>query len=68
MWAYSQGGKIRDFPDVQWLGLGTFTAMGQGSIPGQGTKIPQAARRDQKKKKGGKIHLSPTFGQRLAWP
>ena len=29
---------------VQWLGLGAFTsvACGPGSIPGQGTKIPQA--------------------------
>ena len=32
---------------VQWLGL---TAMGPGSIPGWGTKIPQAAWHDQKKK------------------
>ena len=28
---------------VQWLGLHTFTAKGVGSVPGQGTKIPQAA-------------------------
>ena len=27
---------------VQWLGLCAFTALGPGSIPGQGTKIPQA--------------------------
>ena len=27
---------------VQWLGLGAFTAKGLDSIPGQGTKIPQA--------------------------
>ena len=27
---------------VQWLGLGAFTAVGLGSIPGWGTKIPQA--------------------------
>ena len=27
---------------VQWLGLHAFTAKGPGSIPGQGTKIPQA--------------------------
>ena len=27
---------------VQWLGLLTFTAEGPGSIPGRGTKIPQA--------------------------
>ena len=28
---------------VQWLGLRAFTAEGPGSIPGRGTKIPQAA-------------------------
>ena len=27
---------------VQWLGLHAFTAKGMGSIPSQGTKIPQA--------------------------
>ena len=32
---------------IQGLGLRTSTAMGQSSIPGQGTKIPQA----KKKKK-----------------
>ena len=36
---------------VQWVGLSTFTAEGPGSIPGWGTKIPQAAQRGQKKKK-----------------
>ena len=36
---------------VQWLGLGVLTAQGQGSIPGLGTKISQAARRSQKRKK-----------------
>ena len=35
---------------VQWLGLGAFTAVGLGSIPGWGTKIPQAMQ--PKKKKG----------------
>ena len=39
-----------NFLAVQWLGLCTFTAEGTGSIPGQGTKIPQAVRRSQKKK------------------
>ena len=34
---------------VQWLRLGTFTAVGPGSIPGRGTKIPQAAWHGQKK-------------------
>ena len=27
---------------VQWLGLGTSTAVGTGSIPGRGTKILHA--------------------------
>ena len=36
---------------VQWLGLRAFTAEGPGSIPGRGTKIPQALRGSQKKKK-----------------
>ena len=27
---------------VWWLGLCAFTAEGLGSVPGQGTKIPQA--------------------------
>ena len=29
---------------VQWLGLCAFSAEGQGSIPGQGTKIPRVTR------------------------
>ena len=36
---------------VQWLGLHAFTAEGAGSIPSQGTKIPQAAEHGQKKQK-----------------
>ena len=36
---------------VQWLGVCALTAMGPGSIPGWGTKIPQAAWRSQKEKK-----------------
>ena len=32
---------------VQWLGLCVFTAKGPGSIPGQGTKIPQAMQPSQ---------------------
>ena len=34
---------------VQWLGLWASTAGGLGLIPGQGTKIPQAAWHGQKK-------------------
>ena len=36
----------------QWLGLGTLTVQGLGSIPGWGTKIPQAQWFDQKKEDG----------------
>ena len=36
---------------VQWLGLGAFTAGDPGLIPGWGTKILQAMRLGQKKKK-----------------
>ena len=35
---------------VQWLGLCAFTTEGPGSIPGQGTKITQAAWQGQKSK------------------
>ena len=43
--AVGMGVKITDGGNslaVQWLGLLSFTAEGQGSIPGWGTKIPQA--------------------------
>ena len=36
---------------IQWLRLSASTVGGMGSIPGQGTKIPHAARCGQKKKK-----------------
>ena len=40
---------------VQGLGLHNFTAKGQGSIPGQEPKIPQAMQHGQKKKKRGNL-------------
>ena len=36
---------------VQWLGLQPFPVKGQASIPGQGTKIPQATQHGKIKKK-----------------
>ena len=36
---------------VQWLGLRSITAESPGSIPGWGTKIPQAVWLGQKNKK-----------------
>ena len=41
--------SIRNSLVVQRLGLSAFTVKGLGSIPGQGTKIPQAAECGQKK-------------------
>ena len=43
---------------VQRLGLGTFIAKGLGSIPGQGTKIPQDTWHGQKFKKKKKFQVS----------
>ena len=43
--------RYRNSLAVQWLGLGAFSAKGPGSIPGRGTKIPQAVQRSQKQKK-----------------
>ena len=33
--------SVLSFLSVQWLGLYAFTQRGTGSLPGQGTKIPQ---------------------------
>ena len=43
-------GGWRNSLALQWLELCTFTADGPDSIPGQGTKIPQATQYGQKKK------------------
>ena len=43
--------SFRNSVVVQWLGPCASTAGGMGSIPGQGTKIPQAAWCGQRKKK-----------------
>ena len=53
---------------VQWLEVFPFTAEGVGSIPGQGTKIPQAAHVAKKKKKKsvGSCYL-PTYGLYMAF-
>ena len=45
---WGQGGEGRNPLMVQWLGLWAFTAEGEGSIPGQEIKIPQAARHSPK--------------------
>ena len=44
-----------NFPAVQWLGLCASTEGGTGSIPGQGTMIPQAAQCGQEKKKSDSV-------------
>ena len=46
---------------VQGLGLSAFTAVDWGSIPGQGTKIPQSAWRGKKKKERKKTLTKGTF-------
>ena len=40
---------LGNFLAVLWLGLCTSMAGGKGSIPGQGTKIPQATREREKR-------------------
>ena len=45
---------------IQWLGLGTFTAVALGSKPGQGAGILQAIRHSQKKKKKN-IYISESL-------
>ena len=40
-----------DFPGAPVVSLSAFTAVGPGSIPGQETKIPQAASLSQRKRK-----------------
>ena len=45
-------------PVADWLGLGAFTAKGMGSIPGQGTKIPQAGQCSQKQQQQQKMCIS----------
>ena len=40
---------------VKWLGLCALTVKGRGSIPGQGTKIPQAAQHIQERKKNADV-------------
>ena len=47
----SQRGPFWEFPCGPVVKTRHFHSLGLGSIPGQGTKIPQAARRGQKKKK-----------------
>jgi hypothetical protein len=46
--------SIREFPGVQWLEFSAFIAVTQGSVPGQGTTIPQAAWHGQKIKNNRK--------------
>ena len=40
-----------EFPVAQWLQLCPFSAEGLSSIPGQGTKIPQAVRHGKQESK-----------------
>ena len=57
--------NLGNFLVVQWLGPRTSTAGGTGSIPGQGTKIPQAVQPKKKKKRKKEKNLKlSSFGGR----
>ena len=56
-WAKIKTDPLGNSPAVQWLGLGAFTARGVGSIPGWGTKIPQAMQCGQKTKTKNRLSL-----------
>ena len=45
---------------IQWLGLGSFAAMGPESIPGQGTKLQQAVEPSQNQKKKNFLSFFPS--------
>ena len=58
LWIHSEGAElplesvtVGNSLLVQWFGLIALTAEGLGSIPGQGTKIPQATWHKQRKRK-----------------
>ena len=56
-------GKVGNSLAGQWLGLGAFTAEGPASIPGRGTKIPQAVRRrHHTPKKRGRVIFIISLG------
>ena len=48
---FSKSHQRGNSPVGQWLGVQVFTAQGPGSIPGLGTKIPQATQHGQRKLK-----------------
>ena len=47
--------RVWDFLVVQWLGLRASTALSAGSIPGRGTKIPQATCHNQMKERERRV-------------
>ena len=57
---------IRNSLVVQWLGLHALTAEGPGSIPGRGTKIPQAVQHGKKppKKQNKNLDKSQKYTER----
>ena len=52
-------GPMGNFLVVQQLGLHVFTTEGPGSIPGRGTKIPQAMQPAKKKDMGSMRQGNP---------
>ena len=57
-------GNLGNSLAVQWLGLGASMAGGPGSIPGWGTKIPQATWHSQRKKEGNLADYNNMDGSR----
>ena len=52
-------------PAVQWVGLCSLSAEDLGSIPGQGTKIPQTTSGGQKRKTKNFIKRKLYFNERI---
>ena len=52
---FKRGSVLRNSLAVQWLRLHVFAAEGPGSIPGWGTKIPQAHGEARKKSEWGSV-------------
>ena len=52
---------------IQWLGPCTFTTSGQGSIPVQGIKIPQALWHGEKRERENKRETSEELKMFFVW-
>ena len=58
---------LGNFLAVQWLGLSTSAARALGSIPSQGTKIPEALRHSKTNNQSNThIHIYPFFSEKYS--